>query len=83
MQTKLTLRLDERLIEQAKRYGKRQGKSVSQLVADYFALLEQSPYRTEDKPLPPLTRGLRGIAKAHDLSEADYREHLAGKHLDD
>ena len=33
MQSKLTLRMDEELIEQAKRYAKEQGKSLSQVVA--------------------------------------------------
>ena len=39
MQTKLTLRLEEQLIERAKAHAKKRGKSVSQMVADYFALL--------------------------------------------
>ena len=39
MQTKLTLRLDDELIEEAKSYAARAGKSVSQIVADYFRLL--------------------------------------------
>ena len=37
MQTKLTLRLDAHLIAQAKARAQRQGKSLSQVVADYFA----------------------------------------------
>ena len=41
MQTKLTLRLDDDLIEKAKSYAKGTGRSVSQMVADYFALLEK------------------------------------------
>ena len=36
MNTKLTLRLDENLIKSAKNYASSSGKSVSQLVADYF-----------------------------------------------
>ncbi|MBE0418315.1 MAG: hypothetical protein IBX63_11175 [Coriobacteriia bacterium] len=39
MGTKLTLRLDEDLIRRAKRHSARSGKSVSRLVADYFALI--------------------------------------------
>ena len=46
MNTKLTLRLDDRLIDRAKRYSNRSGKSVSQLVSDYFALIEA------DEPIP-------------------------------
>lgn len=40
MNTKLTLRLEENLIKAAKRHAGTLGKSVSQMVADYFYLLE-------------------------------------------
>jgi len=40
MNTKLTLRLDDQLILKAKRYSHRVGKSVSQIVADYFSLID-------------------------------------------
>lgn len=40
MQTKLTLRLDHELIERAKAYARRTGKSVSEVVADFFIQLE-------------------------------------------
>ncbi len=39
MSTKLTLRLDEGLIHRAKDYAAGQNRSLSQLVADYFAHL--------------------------------------------
>jgi hypothetical protein len=41
MQTKLTLRIDEELIERAKSYAHRSGKSVSRLVSDYLVLLPE------------------------------------------
>jgi Family of unknown function (DUF6364) len=39
MQTKLTLRIDEELIERARSHARQSGKSVSQLVSDYLELL--------------------------------------------
>ena len=36
METKLTLKLDEGLIEAAKSYAKKNQKSVSKLVEDFF-----------------------------------------------
>jgi len=52
MNTKLTLRLDEDLIERAQRYSDATGKSLSKLVADYFALIETA--RDEGRgALPP------------------------------
>lgn len=78
MQTKLTLRMDEALIEQAKRYAKEQGKSLSQVVADYFSAFTHTP---EKKPLAPATQSLLGIMKDNPLDEADYKQHLENKHL--
>ena len=46
MQTKLTLQMDDELIARAKAHAKKCGKSVSQLVADYFRILE----KVEQKP---------------------------------
>ena len=40
MSTKLTLRLDEGLINGAKKYAAREGRSVSELVAAYFKRLD-------------------------------------------
>ena len=37
MQTKLTLRLDDRLIRDAKHHARQSGKSLSQMVAEYFS----------------------------------------------
>jgi hypothetical protein len=41
MQTKLTLRLDDQLIDRAKRWASAHGISVSQAVAAFFAQLPQ------------------------------------------
>jgi len=79
MNTKLTLRLDDRLIDRAKRYSDRSGKSVSQLVSDYFALIEA------DEPIPgteltPRVRSMIGSLKGATTTEADYRRHLEEKY---
>jgi hypothetical protein len=79
MNTKLTLRLDEELIDKAKRYSKRSGKSISQLVADYFALIESE----DDIPgteLTPRVRAMVGALKGATATEEDYRRHLEKKH---
>jgi hypothetical protein len=78
MQTKLTLRLDEQLIEQAKSHARRSGKSLSQMVADYFAQLERRP---EVKELPAVTDSLKGVLKSARIDEKDYRTHLEDKYL--
>jgi hypothetical protein len=79
MNTKLTLRMDERLIERAKRHSDRSGKSVSQMVADYFALIEVD----EDLPgteMTPRVRALIGSLKGASVTEDDYHRYLEEKH---
>ena len=79
MQTKLTLRLEAQLIAQAKSYAALAGKSVSQIVADYFKLL--SSKKKEPLPLsPPLTQSLRGLLRGAKLDEKDYQKYLEEKH---
>lgn len=87
MQTKLTLRLDSRLIRQAKRYAARRGTSVSQIVADYFQALTagqdaEPPAPSDDwkQDLAPITRSLVGSLAGSTLDEADYRRYLEEKH---
>lgn len=86
MQRKLTLRLDSELIERAKQYAKRQGTSVSQLVADYFrAVTDLSSEAASEEgwkhELGPVTRSLVGLMAGSTLDEDDYYRHLEAKHL--
>ena len=78
MATKLTLRMDEDLIERGKKVARERGKSVSRLVAEYFELLSRRP--TEEPSLPPVTRSLLGIAAGSRLDEEDFRRHQREKH---
>lgn len=80
MQTKLTLRLEDELIDQAKSYAARSGKSVSQVVADYFRLLPAGSGQVREPSATPLTRSLRGVLRGVALDEEDYRRHLKEKH---
>ncbi|MFQ5853725.1 MAG: DUF6364 family protein [Candidatus Binatia bacterium] len=80
MQTKLTLRLDEELIRRAKSFAKGNGKSVSQMVANYFALLEEQP-QERDLRLTPIVRSLKGALRGADVSAEDYRHRLEDKYL--
>jgi hypothetical protein len=77
MNTKLTLRLDEELIARAKRHSAESGKSVSQLVSDYFTLIDS---QESDVEITPRVRSLRGVLAGSDLDESDYRHHLEEKH---
>lgn len=82
MSTKLTLRMNSLLIKQAKIYAKQHGKSVSQIVGDYFSLLNQmAGKKRKSSPTLPLTNSLRGVLKDSEISEKDYKKHLADKYL--
>ena len=78
MHAKLTLRLDEELIRHAKSYSRKTGKSLSQIVADYFARLTTSP---AEGASTPLVQSLRGSLRGAGLDEGDYRRHLETKYL--
>lgn len=80
MHTKLTLRLEEELIDQAKSYAARSGKSVSQVVADYFRLLPEGRGQVGKLSGTPLTRSLRGVLRGVSADVDDYRQHLEAKH---
>ena len=77
MQTRLTLRLDDRLVKAAKQHAKQAGCSVSQLVADYFAIIAAAESRT----LTPKVSQLMGAIEGAGIDEADYRAHLERKYL--
>lgn len=81
MNTKLTLRLDENLIAQAKAYAATEGRSVSDLVGAYFARLAepQSSAKMSERAYP-LTDALLGALAGSKLDESDYRKHLEEKY---
>jgi hypothetical protein len=80
MQTKLTLRLEDQLIEQAKSYAAHAGKSLSQIVAEYFKLLTSQKVKA-NSPAAPITSSLRGLLRESNLDEKDYKNYLEKKYL--
>ena len=71
---KLTLSVDERVVSRAKRYARKQGVSVSQIVEAYLeAVAEPMP-----APDAPILRSLRGYLKKADVET--YKRHLAAKY---
>lgn len=80
MPEKLTLRLDEKLIAGAKSYAKEHGRSVSQLVADYFSQLTGATQTATPPKRGSVTAKLRGALRGAEVDEADYRRHLEEKY---
>lgn len=79
MQTKLTLRLEEQLIDQAKCYAANVGKSLSQVVADYFKFIATDKVE-HSSASAPITQSLRGLLRNSKLDENDYKKYLEEKH---
>jgi len=79
MNTKLTLRLDDSLINRAKHAAEKRGKSVSQMVSEFFDSLDGG---AQTKSVyPPITSALFGALRGKFLSKDDYRRHLRDKYL--
>ena len=72
--TKLTLSVDPSVVERAKRFSRRNQTTVSELVQDSLASLEDAEHAAT-----PLTSRLRGVLPK-EVSRDDYREHLEAKH---
>ena len=81
---KLTLRLEEELIERAKRAATERGTSVSKMVAGFFESIEDPRANEPDSESGEITRRLRGSIRREDgrgpADEEDYRRYLERKH---
>ncbi|MEK6475912.1 DUF6364 family protein [Catalinimonas sp. 4WD22] len=74
MNTKLTLTLDKETIEQAKKYASEQGRSLSEIVENYFKFLTE--HKTEDvsTQMSPKLKRLKGVMKVD--ANFDYKKVL-------
>jgi hypothetical protein len=70
--------MDETVVRKAKGEARRRGKSVSQMVSEFFDSL--GPRDHPSPILPPLTKSLIGVLKGCKVSEKDYVAHLRKKH---
>jgi hypothetical protein len=76
---KLTLSLDKKTIESAKKYAQKRGKSVSKIVQDYLFSISKSDSKPGSNELGPITQELHGVLKGkvsldYKLDIADYLE---------
>lgn len=76
MKTKLTLSIDKRATDRAKRYAKKRGKSLSQLIENYLLGLD-----TEREPT--IVDAMVGIIKLRkgETAESIIRKAILKKHL--
>ena len=79
MNMKLTLRMDDALIRQAKLAAEKRGKSVSRMVAEFFGTLGERVKAGQE--YPPVTASLLGVLREKPVDEGAYKRHLRVKHL--
>jgi hypothetical protein len=80
MDTKLTLKLDQTVIEKAKEFAKNQSTSLSKLIENY--LLSITNEQTSEGNISPLVKSLTGVIKLPndtDLKE-EYSNYLTKKY---
>ncbi|MBL1410227.1 DUF6364 family protein [Sphingobacterium faecale] len=82
MITKLTLTMEQSLIEEAKKYARNNQRSLSDIVESYLrSLVEKGVVMKEDEQ-PYIVRSLKGAFK--DPKNSDYKkiltEQLSNKH---
>lgn len=84
MDTKLTLKLDNKVIENAKVYAKNQGKSLSKIVESFLESLVNTETEglKKDIQITPFVKSLRtGVKISSDIDvKKDYYEHILKKH---
>ena len=81
MGTKLTLRIDEKIIKSAKTYAKKNNTSISKMVSNYLELLTQSEKQSHS--ISPTIQELSGIIPVNaDTSKqiTEYHSYLEEKH---
>ena len=73
MNTKLTLTIEQSLIEKAKRYAKGQGRSLSDIVENYLKVVTNEDHSTVIDSTP-ITSSMKGAFKAP--KDFDYQKEL-------
>jgi len=74
MNTKLTLTIEQIVIEKAKRYAKGQGRSLSDMIENYLRAITKDDKHSSTE-MSPIVKSLRGSFKNHE--ELDYNKELS------
>jgi hypothetical protein len=79
MDTKLTLKLNGAIIEQAKTYAKKKNTSLSKLIESYLGLLVDPNEKQEVTPLVKSLSGVIDLPEGYD-NKSNYRKHILNKY---
>lgn len=80
MDTKLTLKLNEDIIEKAKEYAKAKKTSLSDLIENYLQKLTDD--KKSNKTITPLVKSLSGVINLPKdyIDKKDYTDYLTNKY---
>ena len=74
MNTKLTLTIEQMVITRAKKYARKKGRSLSDLVENYLKVISREEF-TPEVEISPMIKSLRGSFKAP--ADLDYKKELS------
>jgi hypothetical protein len=73
MNTKLTLTIEQTVIDKAKRYAKRKGNSLSDIIENYLKVITNDSAKSEIE-ITPTVKSMKGSFKVR--SDFDYKKEL-------
>lgn len=76
MNTKLTLTIEQNIIEKAKKYAHNKGKSLSSIIENYLKLITKED-NIENKNETPIVNSLKGSFKAP--KNFDYKKQISNE----
>ena len=74
MSTKLTLTIEKKVIEKAKKYAKEKNRSLSHIIENYLKILTMEERQQNEKTLNPIVKSLKGSFKTS--KKIDYKKEL-------
>ena len=77
MNTKLTLTIEQEIIERAKNYAKAKNRSLSDIIENYLKMLTESERKQKVENLNPIVKSLKGSFKMP--KNMDYKKELTNR----
>ena len=74
MNTKLTLTIEKKVIEKAKKYATEKNRSLSGIIENYLKLLIVEERKNDERSLNPIVKSLKGSFKMSE--KIDYKKEL-------
>ena len=80
MDTKLTLKVNQTVIKQAKKYAQKRKTSISRLVENYLQKLTDPKDELTGLKITPLVKSLSGVIKESESPKESYADFLLKKY---